>query len=169
MTQYAMKPQDIVILLKIILCKGKAWQSKELASQLYISASEISKSLKRSEYAGLISADRTTVARQSLMEFIQYGLHYVFPAKPGSMANGILTAHSHPFMAKHFSADMKYVWPDAKGYDRGLIIEPLYENVVRAVKEDEQLYKILALIDVIRVGRVREMKLAVEELKKEIG
>lgn len=163
-----MKPQDIVVLLKIILYGSNTWQSKMLAAQLYISASEISKSLQRSEYAGLINTERG-VARQSLMEFIQYGLPYVFPAKPGGMANGILTAHSHPFMARHFSAEMKYVWPDAQGYDRGLVIEPLYENVTKAVKEDEQLYKLLAMIDVIRVGRVREMKLAIDELKKEIG
>ncbi|HLO70288.1 MAG TPA: hypothetical protein VK167_05435 [Flavipsychrobacter sp.] len=162
-----MKPQDIVVLLKIILYKGSAWQSKELAAKLHISPSEVSKSLQRSEYAGLINAERG-VARQALMEFIQYGLSYVFPAKPGSMVNGVLTAHSHPYMAKYFSSSMKYVWADAKGYDRGLEIEPLYENAVKAVKEDEQLYKILALIDVIRVGRVREMKLAIDELKKEI-
>lgn len=169
MVHNGMKPQDIVVLLKIILYRGSAWQSKMLAAQLHISASEVSKSLRRSEYAGLISAERGAVARQSLMEFIQYGLPYVFPAKPGGMANGILTAHSHPFMAKHFAAEMKYVWPDAHGYDRGLVIEPLYDNVTKAVKNDEQLYKLLALIDVIRVGRVREIKLAIDELKKEIG
>ncbi len=168
MTHNGMKPQDIVVLLKILLLKGKDWQSKHLAAQLHISASEVSKSIQRSEFAGLISADKKQVARQSLMEFIRYGLHYVFPARPGSMANGIVTAHAHPFMAAHFKAEMKYVWPDALGADRGLSIEPLYPSVTKAVKEDEQLYKLLALIDVIRVGRAREMKLAINELQKEI-
>lgn len=163
-----MRPQDVVVLLKIIAMEGQAWQNKDLASKLYISGSEISKSLVRSELAGLISHDRRRVFRQSLMEFIQHGLHYVFPALPGGMSNGILTGHSHPVVAEKFHPELKYVWPDASSYDRGLSIQPLYPTVVKAVKEDETLYKLLAMIDVIRVGRVREMKFAIEELKKHI-
>ena len=51
---------------------------------------------------------------------------------------------------------------------RGLEIQPLYKSVVKAVKKDELLYKLLASIDMIRVGRAREVKLAIEELQKDI-
>ncbi len=163
-----MRPQDIVVLLKIIALNGRTWQNKDLANELYISGSEISKSLARSEFAGLIGHDKRKVFRLSLMEFIQYGLHYVFPARAGGMSNGILTGHSHPVVAEKFHPELKYVWPDASSYDRGLSIQPLYPTVVKAVKEDTTLYKLLAMIDVIRVGRVREMKFAIEELKKHI-
>lgn len=163
-----MRPQDIVVLLKIIAMEGQTWQNKDLAHKLYISGSEISKSLARSEVAGLLSHDRRKVFRQSLMEFVQYGLRYVFPAQPGSISNGILTGHSHPVVAEKFHPELKYVWPDASSYDRGLSIQPLYPTVVKAVKEDATLYKLLAMIDVIRTGRVREVKFAVEEFKKHI-
>lgn len=168
MESNGMRPQDVVILLKIIAKGDRKWQNKDLVHELYISGSEISKSLARSEFAGLIGHDRRNVFRQSLMEFIQYGLHYVFPAQPGGMSNGILTGHSHPVIAERFHPEFKYVWPDATSYDRGLSIQPLYSTVVKAVKEDAVLYKLLAMIDVIRVGRVREMKLAIDELKKHI-
>jgi len=55
-----------------------------------------------------------------------------------------------------------------KGTTRGLSIAPLYSGATLAVGKDEQLYKWLACIDVIRVGRAREKKIAMKELEKEI-
>jgi len=163
-----MRPQDIVILLKIIAKKDQPWQFKDLAQELHISPSEISESLHRSSIGGLIEADtRKKVYRQSLIEFLEHGLHYVFPALPGSMVNGIYTAHSHPIMQKEFASDsLPYVWPEPRGAVRGLAIEPLYKEQVEAVRKDPILYEMLALLDVIRVGRVREVKFAIEELKR---
>jgi len=166
-----MRPQDIVILLKIIAKGQESWQNKDLAAELYISPSEISESLNRSAMAGLIDTDlRKKVFRQSLMEFLEHGLHYVFPAMPGTLVNGVYTAHSHPYMQLEFKSEsLHYVWPDTKGEVRGLSIQPFYKEQVKAVKQDEQLYLMLALIDVIRVGRVREMKYAIAKLKEMIG
>jgi hypothetical protein len=146
-----------------------SWQNKDLAKELFISQSEISDSLNRSSMAGLIDHEKKKkVYRKSLVEFIEHGLHYVFPVLPGGMVNGLYTGHSHPFMQKHFSSELNYVWPDAKGEVRGLSIEPLYKEQVKAVRNDDSLYLTLALIDVIRVGRVREMELAIKKLKEEI-
>ena len=161
-----MRPQDIVILLKIISLGQHAWQLKDLARDLFISPSEVSESLNRSYQAGLIDYDKKNVSRQSLMEFLQFGLQYVFPQHPGAMVNGMPTAHAHPYMRKHFKSDLIYVWPDLHGKERGLAIEPFYPKQPAAAKKDEELYKLLALIDVIRVGRTREIKVAVQELSK---
>lgn len=161
-----MRPQDVVVLLKIVAKKDQPWKYKDLGSELFISSAEISDSLSRSAFAGLIDQEKKKVYRQSLLEFLEYGLHYVFPAAPGAMVNGVPTAHSHPFMQTQFQSELNYVWPDARAEQRGLSIEPLYQNQVSAVKFDPALYLMLALIDVIRVGRVREWKVAVEELKR---
>ncbi|HOA37199.1 MAG TPA: hypothetical protein PLQ65_03595 [Flavihumibacter sp.] len=163
-----MRPQDIVILLKIIVKGALPWQNKDLAAELFISPSEISESLYRSSLAGLIDSDqRKKVYRQSMMEFLEHGLHYVFPTQPGTIANGVYTAHSHPFMQQQFKVEaLHYVWPEAQGNVRGLSIEPLYKEQVKAALRDEKLYLMLALLDVIRVGRVRECKVAIDELKK---
>ena len=161
-----MRPQDIVILLKIIALGKNTWQLKDLARQLYISPSEVSESLNRSFLAGLIDYDKKKVSRQRLMEFLQYGLHYVFPQHPGAMANGMPTAHAHTYMRQYFSSDVVYVWPDLHGKVRGLTIEPFYPKQTEAAKEDEELYKLLALVDVLRVGRTREIKVAAEKLSK---
>jgi hypothetical protein len=163
-----MRPQDVVILLKVLTIADPNWQYRDLASSLFISVSEVSESLNRSQMAGLVDAGRRRVHRQSLMEFIEFGLHYVFPQFPGSMVTGIPTAHSYSFYAAKFASEMNYVWPDDNGTMRGLSILPLYKTVVKAVKQDDELYKLLASIDIIRVGRVREMKVAIAELKKTI-
>lgn len=162
-----MRPQDIVILLKIIALDNKPWQNKDLARSLYISGSEISEALHRNELAGLIDYKKKRVNRQSLMEFLEHGLHYVFPQYPGTMVTGMPTAHCHPFMQQYFNAELQYVWPDSEwGEVRGLTIEPLYSGQVKAAREDAELYKMLALLDVIRVGRLREVHIAIEELHK---
>jgi hypothetical protein len=162
-----MRPQDIVILLKIITLGDRDWQLKDLAQMLYISPSEITESLARSIEANLIDHNKKRVNRQNLLEFILYGLRYVYPASIGSMVKGISTAHSHPFM-KEFGNGSAYVWPDMSGKVRGESIDPLYPNLIKAVKEDEKLYKLLALTDVMRVGRAREISVAKDELKKMI-
>ena len=140
----------------------------DLVKSLHLSQSEISESLNRSSLAGLIDAGKKNVRRLSLMEFLEHGIHYVFPQQPGALVIGIPTAHSHPFIKKKIVSSEYYVWPFIDGKVRGQTIEPLAKSAVKAVKEDAALYKLLALVDVIRVGKTRERKIALEELKKMI-
>ncbi|SHH85829.1 hypothetical protein SAMN04488109_5624 [Chryseolinea serpens] len=163
-----MSPQDVAVLLKIVSYGEKPWQQKHLAEALHLSQSEISKSLARSRYAALLDDTGKKVHRQALLEFLQFGIAYVFPALPGPIVRGTPTAHSAPPLNTMIQADHDYVWPSAKGRSRGQAIAPLYENVPKAVQNDHKLYELLCLVDGIRAGRVREKQLAVEELKKRL-
>lgn len=163
-----MRPQDIAILLKIVALRNELWQMTELAQSLKISGSEIFESLNRSQFAGLINYPAKKLNRQNLLEFLEHGVKYVFPQHPGSLLRGIPTAHSHSLMKKYFKSEMNYVWPSPKGEVLGLAIEPFYAKQVDVVKEDPEFYKLLALVDVVRVGKVREVKFAKEELRKVI-
>lgn len=160
-----MRPHDIVVLLKIVLLKND-WLCKDLAKELFISASEITESLNRSKLAGLISPSKKNVQIDNLLDFISNGLAYVFPVEPGAKARGIPTAHSAPMLRNKLISDEVYVWPSKNGSERGQTIQPLYDNLIEAVQLDSKLYEILALIESIRVGRVREKNLAIEELKQ---
>ena len=64
-----------------------------------------------------------------------------------------------------FSSEISYIWPDIAGKQRGMIIDPLYPGAVAAAKQDEDLYELLAICDVFRIGKVREIKKAEELLK----
>ena len=163
--QYTMKPQDVVILLKIIAWNNNNWQHSALADALKISQSEISQSVARSKYSGLLDTDGKKVMRLGFIDFLQYGLSYVFPQRPGALVRGIPTAHSAPPLSALINSSEIYVWPYAKGTVRGQTIGPLYPSVVKAVIEDEKLYQLLALTDALRVGKVREKNIAIKELK----
>lgn len=164
-----MRPQDVAVLLKIIAIDNQHWQLVELSHTIKISISEISESLNRSRLANLVDYNKKKVHRQNLLEFLEHGVQYVFPQQPGAMVRGIPTAHSHPLIKNKFISDMNYVWPDNKGEVLGLTIEPFYPKQVDAVIEDQEYYKLLALVDIVRVGKNREIKYAVNELKKIIA
>lgn len=167
-SQSSMRPQDIVILLKLLTIQEPDWRYRELSASLSISISEVSESLIRSHLAGLIDESRRNVHRQSLMEFLEHGIRYVFPQVPGTIVTGIPTALSHSFYKQHFASEFNYVWPHENGIMRGLAIQPLHKGVPEACLQDGLLYELLASIDILRVGRVRERQLAVEQLQKVI-
>ncbi len=163
-----MRPHDVVILLKIIAIENENWLMKDIANELHISSSEVSESLNRSVWAGLISNDKKRIFKAALLDFLIHGLKYVYPQKPGAMVRGINTAHSAPPLSYNISSEQYYVWPYAEGNSRGFAIEPLHPNVPKACLEDKKLYELLALIDAIRIGSIREQNMAIDELKNRI-
>ena len=139
-----------------------------MAKELVIGQSEMSKSLNRSKFAGLIDNSGRKVRRLALMDFLENGIQYVFPERPGSMVRGIPTSHSASPLNKHIQSDESFVWPSAKGKLKGQAVNPLYKSVPEAVLNDPKLHELLALVDAIRVGNVREKKISVSELKDRI-
>jgi hypothetical protein len=164
----ALRPQDLVVLLKLLIEEAGSWNQISLAKSLFLSQSEISESLKRSTYARLIQGKGKEVARQPFMDLLQYGVPYMFPQQPGAEVRGIPTAHSAEPLVHLISSSEKYVWPYAKGHVRGQSILPFYPSVIQAVELDAQLYEYLALIDAVRVGRARERNAALELLREKI-
>lgn len=166
--KYTLKPQDIVILLKIIALGDSSWYHHTIAEDLNMSQSEVSQSLNRSKYAGLIDSTKKKVNKLAFTELLLNGISYVFPQQPGPIVRGLLTAHSAQPLNKIIKSNENYVWPYAKGLDRGQAIVPLYSTAVQASLKDQNLYELLTLVDAIRVGRTREKELAKTELKKRL-
>lgn len=165
---FIMKPQDIVVLLKIISYGDKPWLQVPMAKELMIGQSEMSRSLSRLKFCCLIDDSGRKVRRLALMGFLESGIAYVFPQRPGSIVRGIATSHSASPLKEQIQSDESYVWPSAKGKLKGQAIQPLYKSVPEAAMNDTKLHEMLALVDAIRVGSAREKKLAVAELKKRI-
>ncbi len=163
-----MRPQDVAVLLKIVALGAEPWLARDLASVLRLSPAEVSNSLKRSALAGLLDATRRKVAKRNLLDFLESGLPYVFPTRPGGSVRGVPTAHSAAPLAAKFLSDEPYVWPSAKGSAKGQAIQPLYPGAVEASLADAALYQLLALSDALRVGRTRERGEAVKELAKRL-
>ena len=104
----------------------------------------------------------------ALKEFLFHGIAYAFPRQPTAIVRGVLTAHAADPLRKKILSNEKYVWPYAKGTDRGQAVEPLYNSVAQVALKDQKLYELLTLVDAIRIGRAREKELARHELEKRI-
>lgn len=179
-----MKPQDIVLLLKLVALErpgvvpgvagvrevppvtDDVFSMRALGDATGISKSEVSAALRRCIHAGLARIDhetgRPSANTYGLSEFLLHGIKYVFPVKPGRVVRGVPTAHSAPvWNGKLLSGgNQVFVWEDAEGEAVGEQIEPLFKGVPLAARRDPLLYGLLALVDSIRLGRAREAGLA---------
>jgi hypothetical protein len=168
-----MQGQDIALLLKLAIQTEPQVPSKDLAVSLFISPSEVSKALKRCVDSGLLylASGEKRVNRSALMEFLVHGLKYVFPPGKGPLVRGVPTASAaEPLKSRLLEDDEPpAVWPFGEGKVRGLSLAPLYKGAPKAALLDPKFYKVLALCDAIRSGRIRERNLAVELLRKEIN
>ena len=152
--------------MKIVALQDKEWRYIDIANAINISPSEVSEALNRCVIAKLIDSKKRTVRINALNEFLIYGLKYVFPIEPGAMVRGVATAHSASPIKEYFAKGVEvYVWPYAKGKQRGQAIEPLYKTLPAVIEDDQLFYELLTIVDTIRVGRAREVKIAVEELR----
>jgi DNA-binding Lrp family transcriptional regulator len=166
--QNNMKPQDVVVLLKIIASDSDFWQQADLAKSLNMSQSEVSQCVARLKYSGLLDSGGKKVMRLSLLDFLKNGIALVFPQKPGAIVRGIPTAHSANPLKKIITSSEVFVWPSANGKVKGQAIQPLYKSIVNVVENDERFYQLLTLVDALRVGRAREKEYAVIELSNRI-
>lgn len=167
-----LKPQDILVALKLVVSGQLPRTYASLAVELGMSPSEIHAASKRLLAAGLVfqEGQRLMPNLASLSEFLQHGLRYVFLPVRGAMTRGMATAHAAPVLSEHFQQDPEPppVWPDPDGDVRGQSFEPLYKSAPKAARNEPALYDLLALIDAIRGGRARERKLAAELLKQKL-
>ncbi len=165
-----LKPQDVVVLLKLLEPRWVGAAYSVLAVELGMSPSEVHAAVRRAATAGLVNPFLRAPLREAVAEFLIHGLRYAFPAQRGEMTRGIPTGIGAAPLSKLFQASDEPVpvWPDPEGDTRGYALEPLYRSVPRAAKRDPELYALLALVDAIRCGRARERALAERELLKRL-
>lgn len=169
-----LKPQDVMVVLKLCSYKGKRPPMSVVAADLGLSPSEVHAALGRLQRARLLHGpemqDKPNVS--SLEEFLLHGLKYTFPAEHGQVTRGVPTAYAALPLNKDIASsddDLPPVWPWPQGKTRGIAFEPLYKTAPLAALRDPVLYEFLALVDAIRDGRVRERKIAERELVKRLS
>lgn len=190
-----MKGQDIFILLKLVslsqqeesgeiseavndsenmITVSDRYSARGLAAALGIGKTEVNASINRSIVVGMAKHQRETghprANKSALLEFICHGLKYVFPVKPAEITRGIPTGFAAPGLKGELmsTGDYIYVWPDAKGKEKGQTVTPLFKSVPEAVKKDPRLYEYLALVDAVRLGNPRESKVAISRLEERL-
>lgn len=167
-----LKPQDVLVMLKLVALGDRRWTYSSLATDLDLSPSQLHSAVRRAVQAQLAIKDGngTRPHLRNLEEFLVHGVRYVFAPERGEPTRGLPTGYAAPPLSEAFddSNELPPVWPDSEGEVRGMAFSPLYRNAVAAARRDEQLYELLALVDAIRGGRARERDMAIKELRNRL-
>ena len=167
-----LRPQDVVVLLKLSLLGDERPPYLKIANDVHMYPSEVYTSIKRARASQLLQGPemKDRVNRSALLEFLLHGMRYAFPAETGSLTRGIPTSYGASPLNEHIDSGSEPlpVWPYPEGHTRGYSFAPLHKNVPQAALDDVRLYKLLTLVDAMRDGRVRERKLAAQELRSRI-
>ena len=166
-----LKPQDIVVLFRLLTWPDESWTYDRLGEALQMSSSHAYYALQRAEFSRLYDVERDRIRKRELCEFLSYGIRYAFATHTGTSTRGIPTAHSAPWASEHFAeaGGEVYVWPHPTGSQRGLAVEPLYKSVPQVVMDAPEFYDLLAIVDTFRLGSRRERDTAQEILAARIG
>lgn len=164
-----LKPQDVLVMLKLVALKGEPWSYAGLGVSLDMSVSQLHAAIKRALSAKLAVKQDDSIRPniRNLKEFLIHGLKYVFIPEKGELVRGMPTAYAAAPLKEYIvqSSEPPPVWPDAEGDVRGMAFSPIYKLAPKAAKSDQALYELLTLVDAIRDGRAREVDIAVKEFK----
>ena len=167
-----LKPQDILVLLKLVAMGRQPWSYAALAVSLGMSPSQLHSAVQRVLVARLAVKKNEDIVPniKNLEEFLIHGLKYIFVPALGELTRGMPTAHAAPPLVDRFvsTGEPPPVWPDAKGEVRGLAFSPLYKLAPQAARADNALYELLVLVDAIRGGKAREREWAIKLLQKRL-
>lgn len=168
-----LKPQDVLVVLKLLAMGPERWTYARLGEQLGLSPSQLHAAVQRALTARLAVRDGEVVVPhvRNLEEFLVHGVKYAFVPEQGELTRGMPTGYAAPPLDKHFVAtgEPPPVWPDPQGKVKGFSFSPLYGVAPGAARSDSRLYELLVLVDAIRGGRARERNVAIEELEKRLG
>lgn len=172
--QPTLRPQDLLVGLKVFTSGDAQWTLSDIAVPLHISVSESHGALTRLTASNLFSPFSRKVHATNLYEFIVHGLRYWLPPVIGPLGRGLATAGFGPPL-KNLLADVapgspsSFVWPTEDGQDMGQQLQPFFPTVPLAAAGDPALYELLALVEVFRVGSARERKAGAKELAQRLG
>lgn len=171
--QWVLKPQDLVVALKLYLLGADSWSYASLAGSMHLSGFEAHAAVQRLLAARLaVEVDgRIRPVIASVRTFLVSGAPYAYPPVRGELTIGVPTAHAVPPLLGSSAVvdNLPPVWPDPDGSVRGQALLPLYPGAPRAALEDPKLYELLALFDALRSGQARERDLAGRLLKERLA
>ncbi len=163
--QPSLRPQDLVVALSLTLYPEQRFEA--LAKNVRLGLGEVHRSAKRLGQAHLLLPGKRRIQRTAVLEFLIHGARYAFPAVRGPDAPGIPTAWAAPVLEGVLPPGPPVVWPHSEGSMRGESVVPLSEAAPDAASQDSRLYRLLALVDVLRLGQARERQIAAQLFKKE--
>lgn len=163
-SNHALRPLDVGVMLATYHNPGSTYGA--LAEHLGLSKSSAHAAIARLVRSGLasrIGREGVRVAPGPMKDFLQYGVPYAFPAETVPRARGIPTGFSAPSLQSEGPVNAPaLVWPSRLGNSAGVGVHPLVPAAPDISFRDPRLYRLLALVDALRLGDAREREVARE-------
>ena len=169
--QSSLRPFDIAVLLYICVHPGEAYG--QMASILGISKSTAHGAVVRLQRSGLVHADqdkRLEASPRAAIELLLMGeCRTCFRPSRSPRARGVPTglAAAGPGDAELVDATIM-VWPSRLGTTIGVGVPPLIVTAPDIALRDPAVYRLMALVDAVRVGDVREREAAATALRNSV-
>ena len=110
-----LKPQDIMVVLKLCSYERKRPPMSLIAADLNMSPSEIHAAIKRLQQARLLHGPELQEKPNlsALEEFLLHGVRYAFPAEHGEVTRGVPTSFAAPPLKNEIASsdELPPVWP----------------------------------------------------------
>ena len=141
-----------------------------LADRLRMSSSTVWKSLKRLRQANFFANDDqdAKIDPRKLFGLLVYGVPMFFVARKTAVVRGIPTGVHSPLWKERFGVGITTVWPYGRGKEVGEGLLPIYPSVPSACALDAALYEVMATVEILRVGKARERRVAENYLKEKL-
>jgi hypothetical protein len=148
------KPFDVAVAIRLLRA---ASTFAELAADLASAPSQVYAATRRLELAGLLKPEQRATNARALVDFLLGGVRYAFPAQRGPLVTGIPTAYSASPLNAVVDAIDVVVWPAPKLAEsvRGFSLTPLFPRAPLLAQRDPQTYRVLTVVDALRLGDPR--------------
>lgn len=170
MKSIQLRPGDVAIAMELAISADRGLTG--LASAVFRSLGEVHNAMGRLRAAHLLKPMGREVAIGPLTNFIRWGVPHAFPAVVGGLTTGIATARldsaGQQMDPSVSGATVEFVWPDSSGPSHGQALEPLYPNARKLVAANRELYSLLSLTDLIRIGGAREANAAITAISRRL-
>lgn len=165
-----LKEVDIAALLYLLTAPRASYA--QIGAMLGVSKSTAHQAVERLRRAGLLHVPERgvfEVARGPAREFLLFGVRYAALVDTVPRARGISTgllavAERGPAAT---AAPLVAVWPSPLGETVGLGVKPLVPGAPDTALRHPRFYRLLALVDALRLGDVREREEARRLLEQE--
>lgn len=148
------RPFDLVVALRLL---QPAATLVVLGDELAAAPSQVHASLRRLDDAGLLKPDSRASNPRALLDFVLGGVRYAFPAHRGALRDGVPTAYSAAPLNTSVDALDVVVWPTTGHRDvvRGFSVTPLYRRAPLLRERSPETYRLLTIVDALRLGDPR--------------
>lgn len=135
----------------------------ELSASSGRSIGDAHNSIRRLGTARLLRPASRVVEWEPFIRFLRWGVPHAYPPATGALTRGFPTATK--IDSETAEAEVEFVWPSADGPSSGQALAPPYPGAIHLPARNPVLYRVLSLVDALRVGGVREQEGAIIEIE----